>query len=583
MSLAYSNVQYSVLDTAVQCHFSGELTRAESLYRQTLRTNPGNAKATQFLGVLLFQSGSKVEGIELMERAIGLAPNDSEAWSNLGNAYFVEGRSEEAVSCLKRALALDTGNASAYCTLSACLRKEGTLGDAIDAARSALRIQPNLVQAHCNLGNSLLGAGDVSGAIAAFEQALYVAPAHLESRQSHIFALHYSDKHSSADIYTSASRLFQMSPSVTADVPDRTLKTIAFLSGDFRRHPVAYFLDPLLRSLDRTRFKVILLSNSPKRDEWTEKLCSYGDEFLQITELSAEELQTLCREHEIDIVVDLAGHTASNRLDGLSLRLAPVQVSWLGYSGTTGLPTMDWILVDPSLVGEGEERHYTERVAVLPDSVFCFDADRVTEGVTPPPCVQKGYVTFGSFNNLAKLNAATVSAWAEILHQVEDSRLIIKTVHLGEQRLADRMRQQFALRGIDPSRIVLLGHSSDDTHFEQYGQIDVALDPFPYSGATTTIEALQMGVPVVSLAGDRYASRMSKSLLTQIGHEEWVASTIQQYKQIAIALASDSSHLSRVRESLRAEISTSPLCQSDRFARSFEDTLESVWANSQTN
>ena len=438
----------------------------------------------------------------------------------------------------------------------------------------------DLVQAHCNLGNSLLGSGDVTGGIAAFEQALYVSPNNLEARQSHVFALHYSDRHTAHDILESALQVGKLYPNVVSTVPDRDLKTIAFLSGDFLSHPVAFFLDPVLKNLDRTRYRIVLLSNSKKQDEWTEKLCSYGDEFHDIRKLSAEELRDLAIRLEIDIVVDLAGHTGSNRIDGLALRLAPVQVSWLGYSGTTGLPTMDWMIADESLVGEGDGSKYTERVERLGMSVFCFDPSRIKTPVAPPPFLKNGFVTFGSFNNLAKLSSATVTIWSEILQRLEGSRLILKTTHLGETRLADRLRQQFLLRGVDPDRLTILGYTEGDDHFDMYSTIDIALDPFPYSGATTTIEALYMGVPVVSMSGDRYASRMSLSILKGIGRPEWVVESREEYISLAIQLAQDQNGLAEIRARLRSEIEKSSLCRHEEFALNFESVLESIWTQS---
>jgi len=570
------------MEMAVQSHVAGQVDRAESLYRKTLESTPLHPKATQFLGVLLFQAGEQEEGLRLLEQASVLTKFDSEAWSNLGNAYYVLGRIDEAIVVLENAIGLNEANASAYCTLSACLRKEGTLGRAIDAARRSLRLQPNLLQAHCNLGNSLLGSGDVAGAIASFEQALYISPSHLEARQSHVFALHYSDRHSSREILESAQKLGSLHTKVNSVTPNRPLKTIAFLSGDFRRHPVAFFLDPVLKNMDRTKFQIVLLSNAKSEDDWTDRLRAYGDDFHDVKGISAEALRDLSVQLGIDLVVDLSGFTGSNRMDGLALRLAPVQVSWLGYSGTTGLPTMDWIIADQQLVHETDRQNYTEHVANLQESVFCFDPSRIKATVAPPPCLKNGFITFGSFNNLAKLGTSTITMWAEVLRKVEKSRLILKTLHLGEARLAERVQQQFILRGVDPSRLTITGYTEGDDHFEQYASIDIALDPFPYSGATTTIEALHMGVPVVSLSGDRYASRMSQSILKGIKRGEWVVSSQDEYTELAIQLAQDFEGLSNIRRSLRAEIEQSELCDHEKFGKDFESVLESIWAQSKT-
>ena len=582
MALVVSQCHMTALDKAVQCHMNGEVHQAEGFYREVLASQPHHAKATQFLGVLLFQSGQEAVGLQLLERATELNPYDSESWSNLGNAYFASGLNSQAVTVLEKSIQLDGNNASAHCTMSACLRQPGTMSDSIESARRALRLNSHLVQAHCNLGNSLIGVGDISGAIAAFEQALYLAPNCLEARQSHTFALQYSDRHSAQDILVSAQKLGSIFPYVAPKSTTAPLKTVAFLSGDYLTHPVAFFLDPLLRNLDRIRHKVVLLSNSTKSDSWTEKLQSYGDEFHDVTGLSDQGLKDLCSEREIDCVIDLSGHTASNRLGALALRLAPLQASWLGYSGTTGLPNMDWIVADRTLVAQDQEGHYTERTAALPGSAFCFDPSRITTEVAEAPCLKNGFVTFGSYNNLAKLSPQAVALWSEVMHKVEGSRLVLKTLHLGEAKLADKVRHQFAQRGIDPVRLTVSGHIDALNHFASFSEIDIVLDSTPYSGATTTVEAVYMGVPVVTLLGDRYAGRMSASILARIGKSDWIASDSATFVDTAVQLARDFEDLEKTRQGLRDDVEQSDLCDGVLFAKFFQDNLDSMWSESLT-
>lgn len=567
------------IDEAVRAHIQGKTDQAESLYKSVLTSVPNHPQASQFLGVLLFQAGRRAEGLDWMERAVRTNPGDPEGWSNLGNAYRVMGRGPEAVQALNRALAISPTFAPAYCTLSACLREAGTLSKAIEAARNAVRLRPEMAQAHCNLGLALLDAGEIPNAIAAFQQAIYVSPNFLEARQSLLFAMHYGDQFTAKDILAQARKFGSTQPSEAWPVTGE-LKTVAFLSGDFRNHPVATFLEPLLAHMDSRKFRVVLLSNTPTRDEVTERLAAHSFEFIEVHEMSPVQLQTACKALDVDVIVDLAGHTASNRMDALAIRLAPVQVSWLGYSGTTGLPTMDWILADSELIPTGATE-YTERVARLTGSAFCFDQTRFEAPLAPPPCITNGYVTFGSFNNHSKISPSAVAAWAEILNQVPGSRIIVKSRHLGEEAMADRVRAMFAQRGIDLARVTVTGWTVGRNPLEDYNQVDVALDTFPYSGATTTVDALSMGVPVVTYSGDRYAGRMSRSILAAIGRIEWVTEDQDSYTAQAVKLAERPEKLAQIRSSLRTEIAESPLTDPKLFARNFQETMLHIWSQSQ--
>lgn len=575
MSSAVTTSPHAALDRAVQAHIAGRLDQAEQLYRESLRTTSPHPKAVQFLGVLLFQSRDRVEGLALLERAVLLTPNDSEAWSNLGNAYRVLSRGEQAIAALKKAVSLNPQNASAFCTLSACLRKEDTLSEAIEAARTAIRIAPNLPLGHCNLGNCLLEAGDSNSAIAAFQQALYLQPNLLDARQSLVFAMNYSDRTSARQIVNQAASFASFFPEVRAKRPNRAAETIGFLSGDFRQHPVAYFLEPILHHLADSGLRTVLFTNSAVRDSWTERLTALATTIVDVVDVPATEVQELARQQKVDVMVDLAGHTAANRADAVARRLAPVQVSYLGFSGTTGLPNLDWILADPALILPHEDALYTEKVLRMPCSVFSFDAHRVPAPGSRLPFEDNGFITFGSLNNVSKLSQACLQSWCEILTAVPKSKLLIKSLHLGETSVRERVMQLFQSQGIDSNRVTCLGYVQD--HFALVSEIDIALDSFPYTGATTTCECLASGVPVVTLAGDRYSSRMSASILSAVGRPEWVSHTVEDYVKVGADLALNVDSLRDARSTLHRQVLASPLCDKPAHARHFLDALNTAW------
>lgn len=580
MSGSIATILTPDLERAIQLHISGNTTQAEILYRQVLQKDPEHSKALQYLGVLLFQQKQVEEALELLVRATKCNPNDSEAWGNLGNALRTKSRGPEAVNALERAIAIDPRNASALSTLSACLRKEGTLNRAINVARDAIKVQPNLAQAHINLGNCLLESGEIRRALAALEQALYLDPRSLEALQSYVFALHYSDARSLAQIYQQAHRFAALANRDTWEIPNRELRTIAFLSGDFCQHPVSYFMAPILQELRGTSLNVILLSNGDRKDTWTDKIIALGDKFIQIQDLEDHELATICSDNQVDVLIDLAGHTASNRCQAVAKRLAPIQISYLGYSGTTGLQNIDWILADAETIEPSDRMFYCESIAEMPDSLFCFDPSRITNEVTQAPFEQNGYITFGSFNNLSKITPSTLDTWAGVLNLVPQSKIRLKSLHLGEESIANSLKLQLSTRGINPERILTEGYTPGDNHYDSLGSVDIALDSFPYSGATTTIETLIMGVPVITLRGDRYAGRMSASLIRAIGRDSWICGNQTEYVESAVGLAKNTDQIAEARQSLRGEILNSPLCNSKTFTANFTSILRKIWQDS---
>jgi predicted O-linked N-acetylglucosamine transferase (SPINDLY family) len=286
------------------------------------------------------------------------------------------------------------------------------------------------------------------------------------------------------------------------------------------------------------------------------------------------------RADSIDILVDLAGHTAGNRLPLFMARPAPVQISWLGYPATTGVAEIGYRVTDIVADPQGAENYYSERLLRLPDCFLCYEPPEKCPPITLPPALVNGYVTFGSFNNIAKMNHDVIRLWSDLLLALPDSRIMIKNPSLGDLPTAKRYMDRFAHHGIDPGRILLRGFSqTTEEHLEAYSQIDVALDTFPYNGTTTTCEALYMGVPVVSLCGEMHAGRVGASILSVIGQMEMVATSRDGYLSTALRLAENPDELSRLRESLRDCMCSSPLCNGKLFARKMEQTYRSAWHN----
>jgi predicted O-linked N-acetylglucosamine transferase (SPINDLY family) len=353
---------------------------------------------------------------------------------------------------------------------------------------------------------------------------------------------------------------------------------IGYLSPDFCSHPVAFFIEPLLARHDRSSFEVFCYSDVAHPDGITTHFRRLVPAWRDIRHLSDDELARRIHADRIDILVDVAGHTANNRLRVFACKPAPLQVTWLGYPNTTGLAAMDYRLTDAWADPPGETEHWhSETLIRLQGGFLCY---RPLEGVsvTAPPCLTTRHVTFGSFNNLAKVTPEVIAVWSRLLRRVPTARLLLKTKPLRDKDTQEAVYEQFARYGVDRGRVDLIGWVEKmGDHMGLYGRVDIALDTFPYNGTTTTCEALWMGVPVVTLAGGTHAGRVGVSLLSRIGLSEFIAGTPDEYIELAVQLANDRERLDRLRNHLRGQVAASSLCDAESFARNVEASYRTIW------
>jgi predicted O-linked N-acetylglucosamine transferase (SPINDLY family) len=415
--------------------------------------------------------------------------------------------------------------------------------------------------------------GDLEGCLRSLKNARNAEPMNDRVASNLLLRSLGSDKLSGSDLRLLAEAWASRFPQVPCR-QDRTLtalRRIGFVSADFRRHPVGYFLAHVIEELCQ-HVEVFCYSCSPKSDEVTERIRSASAGWRPIHRVSAAEVADSVASDQIDVLIDLAGHTGDNRLDVFALRPAPVQTTWLGYSGTTGLPQIDAILVDDVLVPEGSEGGYTERVARLPQGFLCFEPTTYV----PAGQMQKGPVRFGVFNNPAKYSEACFRMWARILTDTEESEIVFK-YHNSHDALAQKhVRGALEDLGVAAERVKFAPYLSHRDHLEFLSNVHVALDTYPYSGATTTFDCLWAGVPVVTLAGDRYSARMTASVLSAMGRTQTVAETEDDYVRTAVSLATDPGTLSSARLGLRESLLASPLCNASQFAIDFLETLNGL-------
>jgi len=597
----------------------GRFAEAVELLRRALTVNPAAAVCELRLGAALLASGSPAAAETHLRRAAERAPELPEAWFHLGLALRARGSAGPGREALERALRLRPDYPEALEHLGALVSRTEGYAAAVPLLRRRADLQPDCAEALANLGVALAQTPDreqalavldraleldpanaqaltgralvlqetyrVEEAVACYGRAIAANPANFEARSGRLFSLHYLDGVSRRQLreeHAAYAASLPLAPPFTGrHVPDpaRRLR-VGFLSPDLRAHSVAYFLEPILRHLDPEQFETFLYHDHPRLDAVSERFRAGAGCWRHVAPLSAAALEAVIRADGPDIMVDLAGHTGLNRLPLFARRLAPVQVTYLGYPDTTGIREMDHRLVDAVTdpVGEAEECA-SEALCRFAPTAWSYAPPEAAPAPAPAPSAAAGQVTFGCFNNFSKVSDSTLQCWAQLLGAVPAARLLLKWHGLSTPAIAARLRARLAAFGLDPERVELAGRSPDlAAHLGLYARMDVALDTAPYHGTTTTCEALWMGVPVVTLRGDRHSSRVGASLLAAAGHPEWIADSPAEYVRIAAGLAADASGRAAARTGLRRDLARGPLLDHPGQAARFGAALRGFWA-----
>lgn len=599
----------------------GRLDEAEAACREALRLKPGLAEACCNLGAVLLKRERVEEARACCEQALRLKPELPEAHNNLGNALRAQQSVAEARKCYERAVTLDAsyfegwlnlsaalkeldlheealaagrkavalrpGSAEAHNHLGNLLRDEGRLEEAAACFREAIRRGPGMPEPHVNLGGVLKDQGRLKEALACCRKAIELDPKSASPFSNFFFYLHYDELCPPEVAFEEHRRWGERHGKLAAGAashsneraPERRLR-IGYVSPDFRGHSVAYFVEPVVAAHDRGAFEIYCYSNVARPDGVTRRFRGLADRWRDIRGVPDARVAELIREDGIDILVDLAGHTAGSRLLVFARKPAPVQVTWCGYPATTGLAAIHYRITDAIADPPGETDHlYTEQLVRLPGAFLCYGPPEDAPAVSELPARASGGVTFGCFNVLAKVTPRMVAAWSALLAAVPDARLVLKSAPLVDESTRELVRERFRARGADLARVELLGPVSRREHFETYHRIDIALDTFPYNGTTTTFEALWMGVPVVTVAGRTHASRVGASLLENAGLGGWVARSLEEYVELAAAKARRTDELAELRAGLRERIARSPLTGAALFTSRLEEAYRRIWRN----
>ena len=571
-----------LFQAALGHHQAGRLPQAESIYRKILQAEPNHAEALHFLGVIAHQAGRDEIAVDLISKAINISPS-SQMYSNLGAALYAHGKLDEAEVSYRRALEIKPDFADVHYSLGLTLNRLGKFNDAVVSYRLALEIKPDFAEAHGDLGNALQNLGQLDSAQASYRRALEIKPDFAEVHSNLIF---YMDMSATAGLpelqrerikwdQAHAAPLWREPVHSNDRSPDRRLR-VGYVSGDLRDHSAAKGFTGLLTRYDRSQFDVYAYSNyKGKGDNFTELFKQNVTVWRNIGGLPDDAVAKMIREDKIDILVDLSGHSAGNRLLVFARKPAPIQITGWGYGTSTGMRVMDVFFTDPVVVPPEDRQYFTEEVRYLSSVAAPFFIGHYPE-VNELPALSDGVITFGSFNRLAKVSDKAYRAWAEVLLAVPHSRLVMKAAELDDAASRERVAGHFTKAGVAADRIIMRGGTSWGEHVQAYNQIDLALDPFPHGGGVTTLEGLMMGVPVITLRWPTIAGRVSASIMTVLGLTDWIAETQEEYVALAIQKAKDVRSLAALRQQLRSRV-TSVIGDQEAYARNVEQEYRVLW------
>ncbi|MDG1165546.1 MAG: tetratricopeptide repeat protein, partial [Porticoccaceae bacterium] len=565
---------------------AGRFKEAELVFRESISKDPISPKGHYCLGHLFEIQGKLHCALISIRQAVTLKPDDVTYVCSLANILIQLDEFEESEILLRNLISLDRSLALPFRLQGTLLEKQRKFKDAEISFRKAIELQPSSAPGYHSLGRALSHQRRFQEAEQCYRQAIELQPEITAFHSSLLFLL--SSTHFNVKQYLKDTQVF--SSNLRKNAGTQYLKwnseknpvrlRIGFVSGDFRAHPVGYFLENFLDHLKLCSVELYAYTTTAPSDELTERIRPCFVSWVDIWGMDEIGAAEKIYNDNLHILIDLSGHTGQNALPVFSLKPAPVQISWLGFWASTGLPEIDYVLGDMFVTPHNESGHFVEKIWQLPKSYLCFSAPKESLGVGNLPAKTNSMITFGCFNNLAKMTDKVISVRAKILLAVPDSKLFLKDIRLSDSAERDYIRSKFALYGVSSDRLILEGKSSRLEYLRSYDRVDISLAPFPYGGGTTSVEGLWMGVPVLVMSGDYFLSHLGESILHNVGLSDWIAVDAADYVRKAVRKSQDINELARLRKCMRQQLAESPLMDAKAFAHDFYGALRAIWVRS---
>ena len=556
------------------------------VYKEILKIDPSSYNAYGNLGCSYTSIGAYEEAIECFRNGLKISPNNAVIFTNMGYAFQQEKNLQEAHKCFFRAIEIDPNYLPAFINHGILYLKIGDYENSLKCLKKALNIDQNSIEAMLNYASLLSDIGEFSEAEYYINKALKINPNKTTAISNLLLMSNYSSNNSKENIFEIHKKYGTfLDKSYKKIYPEKVIQkksknqkiNVGFVSADLHQHSVTYFLQPLLENYNKDEFVITCFSSSFYNDNITEKIKSCVDKWFNVEPLSNIQLYNLIQKNNIEILIDLSGHTQGNRLPVFAMKPSPVQITWLGYPNTTGLNTMDFRIVDNFTDPEGMDDHlYTEELLRLEGSFICFSSDEDAE-INKNSIFRDNSFTLGSFNNLSKMSDEVIECWSEILKRIDNSKIILKNKQLCSNFTRKIYLEKFAKYGVSSDKIILISWSnSRKQHLETYNSIDLALDTFPYNGTTTTFEALWMNVPVLCLKGNCHRSRVGYSILKNLDSDEFIVNSKEEYIEKAINYSLKKTEMNKQAEGLRSKLIKSNLCDAKTYTNKFENLLKSL-------
>ena len=576
------------LAQAMQAFQAGDLKQALEQCLRIIDNDPHRPPALHLLSTIYLQSGHLNDAHQCSQSAVSNAPSNAIYLNGLGLTLHALGRLEDAEATFEKAITLQSDLPDLLNNKAAVQIDRDHLTQALETLRDALRLEPSHSNALVNKALVLQKMGRTIEGMEYLDQAFEQQPQSIEIAHNRLMMLNYSSAHSAADVLEHTTLYWRLkdrlSPPIKPFVHSHQFKKkskkplrIGYVSADLFDHPVGRILLPILKAHNKQDFSLFLYANNVAEDHVSKEMKSNDCTWHEIYNKSDDDVATQIKKDGIDVLIDLSGHTDGNRLGVFRHKPAPIQMTWLGHVSTTGLSEIDYIIADRFVLPEGDERFYTESALRLPNAHLCFSPPGETPAPQHASAGSDSFITFGCFSNIKKLNERVISTWSRILERVPESKLLIKNASLSNDAIAQSVRQQFSDSGTPRDQVIVLGKTNYNDHINTFGHVDIALDTFPYGGMTTTLETLWMGVPVIALAGQSWAGRVSASILTLMGTPELITRSEEEYIAKAVTFAQDQEGLAAIRRNTRVLLESSPLCDISRFTKSLECLYQNAW------